>query len=322
MFFEIDTTTVDRRDRPDFVQEALGGTLIPIDMYWPEGPGGATARGYVASAGDVTICSGRTTAWRVERTPRLARASDLEPSVFVNVQRSGSSLVVQHGREVIGRPGSLVMYDAASAYTMLNETGVSGDFFKIPHLALALPKDMIRDACAVDLSPNHPVTGLTNNYLRRLAADPALFSTTNADLTARPTIELIRAVILTHLHADGTLAADANAATLQVRILEYARQHLHDPDLSARQIAAAHYISVRHLYTVLAESEISLADWIRTRRLEGCRQALLRLPATTTVAAIARQHGFTDMSSFSRAFRTAFGVTPNEWRHRRAHIQS
>jgi hypothetical protein len=37
---------------------------------------------------------GRTSAFRVERTPALARDA-LEPSIFVNVQVTGSSVVVQ-----------------------------------------------------------------------------------------------------------------------------------------------------------------------------------------------------------------------------------
>jgi AraC-like DNA-binding protein len=96
--------------------------------------------------------------------------------------------------------------------------------------------------------------------------------------------------------------------------LEYARKRLNDPELCAEQIAAAHYVSVRHLYRVLAEGGISLADWIRTRRLEACRQELARSPSASGIAAVARKHGFSDMSSFSRGFRAEYGLSPREWR--------
>jgi AraC-like DNA-binding protein len=205
-----------------------------------------------------------------------------------------------------------VIYDSTAPYTLLNETGMTGEFFRIPHSALAMPHNMIREACAVSLSPGHPLTSLTNDYLRRLAADPEILTVPNGDLVGHPSIELVRAVIATHLRAV-KFAADPLAATLQLRILEYARNHLSDPQLCAEQIAAAHYISVRHLYKVLAESGISLADWIRTRRLEACRQELERT-SSTTVATIARRHGFSNMSSFSRAFRAEYGLSPREWR--------
>jgi AraC-like DNA-binding protein len=156
------------------------------------------------------------------------------------------------------------------------------------------------------------------SVLRRLAADPALLTAPKADLVGYPSIELVRAVIATHLKAD-ELAAKPLAATLQLRILEYARNHLNEPDLCAERIAFAHYISERHLCRVLAESGISLADWIRTHRLEACRQVLAKTTTTTTIAAIARRHGFTDMSSFSRAFRAEYGLSPSEWRDLCAH---
>ncbi|GGM91506.1 helix-turn-helix transcriptional regulator [Streptomyces fuscichromogenes] len=135
-----------------------------------------------------------------------------------------------------------------------------------------------------------------------------------ADLIGHPSIELIRAVVATHLRADES-AAEPLAATLPMRILEYARRHLNDPALSAERIAAAHHISVRHLCTVLAGSGIGLANWIRTRRLEACRQALAA-DATVAIGAVARRHGFSDPSSFSRAFRAEYGMSPTEWRRR------
>jgi AraC-like DNA-binding protein len=312
--FILNSTEVDERDRQEFVHTALGMTMVPIDLYWPKLHDGVKARGVITDVGDLTVCTGQTTAYRVERTPRLARDA-MEPSIFVNLQHFGSGMVVQHDREAVGHPGDLVMYDSTAPYTLLNETGMTGDFFRIPHSALALPHDMIRDACAVNLSPGHPITSLTHDYLRRLAADPALSRAANADLVGRPTIELIRAVIITHLRAD-EYAAEPMAATQQLRILEYARAHLSDPDLSAEQIAEANFMSVRHLYKVLSRSGISLAEWIRTRRLEACRKDLTDAPHTTTISTIARRHGFTDMSSFSRSFRAEYGVTPSEWRDR------
>jgi AraC-like DNA-binding protein len=311
MPFVLNTSVVEEVDRAEFVHEALAMTMVPVELYWPHERPGVAAHGVITELGDLTVCSGRTSAFKVERTQTLARDA-LEPSIFVNVQLTGSSMVVQGGREAVLHPGGLVIYDSTAPYALLNDSGMTGEFFRIPHSALAMPHNMIREACAVSLSPGHPLTSLTNDYLRRLAADPEILTIPNGDLVGHPSIELVRAVIATHLRAV-KFAADPLAATVQLRILEYARNHLSDPQLCAEQIAAAHYISVRHLYKVLAESGISLADWIRTRRLEACRQELERT-SSTTVATIARRHGFSNMSSFSRAFRAEYGLSPREWR--------
>jgi transcriptional regulator GlxA family with amidase domain len=310
--FVLNTDVVAATDRAEFVHEALGATMVPIELHWIGDRPGATAHGVITDFGDLTVCSGQTTAFRVERTPSLAR-DDMEPSIFVNLQLSGTSMVVQHGREAILRPGSLVVYDSTAPYTLLNDTGMTGEFFRIPHAALAIPHNAIRQICAVPLSPQHPLTSLTYDYLRRLAADPALIAAAPyLESVGHPSVELVRAVIATHLRHDGA-TADLLGSTLTLRILEFARGHLADPDLSAEMIAAAHYISVRHLYKVMAAANVSLSEWVRTHRLEACRHDLTR-NADQKIATIARRHGFTDMSSFSRAFRTEYGVSPKDWR--------
>jgi hypothetical protein len=62
----------------------------------------------------------------------------------------------------------------------------------------------------------------TSAYFRRLALRPDLFTVPGADALSQPSIELMRAVITTHLDA-AELGKDPLKATLPLRILEYAR---------------------------------------------------------------------------------------------------
>lgn len=77
----------------------------------------------------------------MERTPALARDA-LEPSIFVNVQVTGSSVVVQGDQEAVLQPGGLVICDSTAPYTLLNDSGMAGEFFRIPRSALALPHNV------------------------------------------------------------------------------------------------------------------------------------------------------------------------------------
>jgi len=192
--------------------------------------------------------------------------------------------------------------------------GIRG-VFRIPLDRLALPHDAIRRVSALTLGPGHPVTDVAATYFRRLASRPDLFAVPGAEALSEPSIELMRAVITTHLDA-AELGKDALKATLPLRILEYARAHLHDPHLDAAQVAAAHHISERHLYNILGASGITLADWIRKQRLERCRNDIAASAFhATPIASIARGWGFTDPSSFTRMFKNAYGMSPREWRH-------
>jgi AraC-like DNA-binding protein len=249
---------------------------------------------------------------KVHRTAAQTH-DDFTPSIFMGLQMTGSCVVVQHGREAIVRRGDLVIYDSTSPFLISDVDGIRQHKFRIPLDRLALPADVIRRVCAVSLSPGHPITDLAATYLHRLALRPGMFDRPGGDLVSQPSIELLRAVITTHLDAV-ELGKESLHATLVVRIMEYVRTHLREPDLSAGRIAAEHHISVRQLYRILADEGISLGDWIRARRLEECRKDLASTGAGDPVFAVARRWGFTDPSSFARMFRATFGMSPREWR--------
>ena len=60
---------------------------------------------------------------------------------------------------------------------------------------------------------------------------------------------------------------------------------------------------------------LTVARWIRQRRLERCRHDLADPElASQPVAAIAARWGYSSASDFSRAFRAAHGLPPAEYR--------
>ena len=64
MSFVLNTDAVDEADRAEFVHEALAATMVPIELHWLPKATGAAARGVITNLGDLTICSGRTSALR------------------------------------------------------------------------------------------------------------------------------------------------------------------------------------------------------------------------------------------------------------------
>ena len=309
----LDTRHFAATDRADVVRETIADAVVHVDIDFPQDRGPASVYGSIADIGQVRVCSVRSNATKVERTPRLARDS-MEPRIFLAVQMAGSSLIVQNGREAVLRAGDLAFSESTSPYTLLDDEGIRQHFFSIPMNALALPHDAVRELAAVTLSPGHPVADLASTYFNRLAGRPDIFTQPGSDAVGRPSIELVRALITTHLDASA-LSKEPLHATLQLRIVEYMRAHLSDPQLTAAKVAAAHHISVRHLYNVLGEGGISVGDWIRNRRLEECRDALSSSQGRQeTINQIAHHWGFRDSSSFGRSFRTAFGMSPSEWR--------
>lgn len=93
--------------------------------------------------------------------------------------------------------------------------------------------------------------------------------------------------------------------------------HLADADLSPVAIAAAHHISVRYLHHLFQRDRRTVGGHVRRRRLERCR-ADLADPALAGrgVGQVGRRWGFRDPAVFSRAFKSAYGVTPGAYRRR------
>ncbi|MFI0452706.1 helix-turn-helix domain-containing protein [Actinomadura sp. 6N118] len=78
-------------------------------------------------------------------------------------------------------------------------------------------------------------------------------------------------------------------------------------------VAAAHHISVRLLHKLFTDQEMTVADFIRHRRLERCRQDL-RDPTLRNrpISSIGARHGLVNPAHFSRLFRDAYGVPFHE----------
>ncbi|MEW2574366.1 helix-turn-helix domain-containing protein [Streptomyces sp. NPDC047070] len=309
----LDTASMPPQDREEVVRHAVWESVVAVDIDHPVPAEDISVRIGLGTFGPLRVLSARATAVTVRRTEQLAR-EDEEPLVFLGLQMTGTSLVVQNGRECLLGPGDFAVYESVAPYTLLFDEGVDHHFFRLPRAALALPERLLRDVTAVTLGPGNPVARLASTYFSRLAADDTLRQGAHADAVVEPSIELLRAVLASQ-HGDARRAREPLEATLSLRITHWIRAHLADPDLSAARIAAAHGISVRHLYAVLSRSGISLGDWIRALRLAECRRELAGPGGRLrTVAAIGRRWGFVDATHFSKVFKRAYGISPRAWR--------
>ncbi|WP_405617049.1 helix-turn-helix domain-containing protein [Streptomyces sp. NBC_01511] len=309
----LDTAFMPPQDREEALRDAMRESMVAVDIDHRYRAEDISVRMGLGTVGPLRVGSARATAVTVRRTARLAR-EDEEPAVFVGLQVTGTSLVVQNGRQCLLEPGTFAVYESTVPYTLLFDEGVDQHFFRFPRAALALPERLLRDIAAVPLGSDNPIARLAFSYFSQLAVSEEMHQGVHAAAVVEPSVELLRAV-LTSQHGDADLARGPAEATLGLRITRYIRAHLADPDLSAARIAAAHDISVRHLYAVLSRSGISLGDWIRTHRLAECRRELAGVNGRLrTIAAVGRNWGFADATHFSKVFKQAYGISPRAWR--------
>jgi AraC-like DNA-binding protein len=98
-------------------------------------------------------------------------------------------------------------------------------------------------------------------------------------------------------------------------LAEWLDEHLADEDLSAKSLAAHHYLSPRYVRKLFAERATTVTAYIRQRRLERIRDDLMQpWCANLPVSVIAARWGIKDPSVFSRAFTRQFGQGPQRFR--------
>jgi len=96
----------------------------------------------------------------------------------------------------------------------------------------------------------------------------------------------------------------------------YIAEHLSDTKLSVERIADAIGLSSGHLQEIFRDnSGHTIADYVRQQRLAMCRRDLADASlGRDSITSIAFRWGFSESSSFSRAFRNAFQMTPRQYR--------
>ncbi len=96
-------------------------------------------------------------------------------------------------------------------------------------------------------------------------------------------------------------------------MMDYVRNHLHDPRLSVDDVAEHVNISVNYARQLFkAHYQLSLSDYITDQRIKYA----IHLLTTTdwTVAEITEQSGFQTKSTFFSLFKRATGMTPGQYR--------
>lgn len=98
---------------------------------------------------------------------------------------------------------------------------------------------------------------------------------------------------------------------LYLNLCDYINNHL-DEDLSLETLAAFFYVSKYHISHVFKENMgISLHQYILKKRLQASKNGIL---SGTPFSQIIYQYGFHDYTSFYRAFKKEFGLSPTEFK--------
>lgn len=300
---QVSTETVDEQDRFDFWRTCFLGAELdrPADHAGRPFKGRLAFGGRVESAIFQDMRNSALTSHFGRRESGLVLLGFVREGV-VNVRYGDDR------REIFDRSSSLVLFDCDRRLT-----AYSSD---ISMCCLSLPREAVMSALGRDRSTSLapvmrlPETGLAAIW-RALMEE---LSRSGAGLNHAGSVAAVQAasaLAFTVLsgkatQAKGSLADDAlyEAACRAIRLTA------DDPKLGAGRLAAQLGCSRSRLYRIFAERGKPIVAHVRDVRLERARE-LLAGEGKVPVALVALQCGYGDPSSFGKAFRRRYDISPS-----------
>jgi AraC-like DNA-binding protein len=262
--------------------------------------------------GDFHVSTVSSAAQTVRRTRDAIRKSSND-HFLLSLQTSGNGILFQDDRVAILRPGDFALYDSTRPYQLQFDD-------KFGQIVLQLPRQTVNERLMrADLLTAKRVDGrsgvglLTSNFIRQLHEQIEAIDEMSSGRLKASAVDLLATALAEQ--SGGQANCSEGHAILRRRVCSYIDMHLSDHDLTCEKIAARHFISERQLRRIFEGSELSLSEWIWSRRLEQAKRDLADpLKAPLSVTAIAYDVGYKDSAHFSRAFKARFGISPRNWR--------
>ena len=165
--------------------------------------------------------------------------------------------------------------------------------------------------CPVDVKDG--LGSFAKSMMRSALGQGECLNARGAKVFSQSLLSFLSEVIDSRLSAEQSASTRGRRKILQ-RAQAYIEEHLDDDELSPQAIAQGVGISTRYLSEIFAAEGCSPMRWVRNRRLELCRMELeKRRGGHQLVSEVAYSMGFTNVSSFNRAFKAHFGHAPREF---------
>jgi AraC-like DNA-binding protein len=229
---------------------------------------------------------------------------------FVNLQLDGVGRYTQRGHVQICSPGDLAIVDTTEPFEIANCRNFSLFCFAVPRQLLP---SVVAERPRLRLSATEAGRALSRTLAGH--AELCLRSELNSGISAfgaQHVVDLIS-------HAPGILKERplerAGRSVLLSMMLDYIDRHVDEPELGADRLALKFHCSQRYVHKLFSTTGRSVGEHVNGRRILVCTRNLLdHAHQRATVAEIAFNAGFRDISHFNRLFKRSTGLAPREFR--------
>lgn len=255
---------------------------------------------------------GPVTLSRIQSSPieyERFKAEDDGHHFFITLTLCQEAYLLQDGRESRQGQGDIVIFDSAKPYLYQFPQGDNQVVLSVSRDTMLrhLPNAPILSS--LTLKGSSPIGNLSRSMLLEAWSAGHLAE----DVGERISKALLD-IIATGFDTEFALLARQESShhfKQLSRIKSYILKHLDSAELSIEQIAHDNFVSPRTLNRLFASEGTTTHRWLWEQRIAACRDALLR-SGPKRISEIALSMGFKNLSHFSRSFRQAYGVSPQE----------
>ena len=185
-------------------------------------------------------------------------------------------------------------------------------------LCFAMPREFVdqrlvraEDLCARAVPVQRGIGHLVRSSLLTLQQDGDAMTDDEFCHAAR----LVGDLVLMMVGGQGDLMSGARSVRTSnlARVKRVIRERLSDCDLRPADVADACGISLSYMHNLFRDDGRTAWEYLKTERLQLARHMLQSTSSRArTVTDVALECGFSNMSQFSTAFRSAFGIPPRD----------
>ncbi|GAB2930269.1 helix-turn-helix domain-containing protein [Micromonospora polyrhachis] len=294
-------------------QEAVDGGILPAVMR-TEHTDNFQASARMVDLGDIQVSALGFTPLNSYRSPKLIRRHDPGQVITWLSLSDGLGFDLANGDSSLIDEGKAMIYNSWQPFRFLARNPVRGLLIQMPVELLPMPK-AATSLFGAALPSQEGLGPLFARYLVELVRHADRYRSTDLPRLSTIAVDLLTAFLHSEHLDDFRSLEETRQRVLRLRIDDFIERRIRNPDLSPQMVALAHGISVRALHRMFENENLTVARWIRHRRLERCRHDLADpLLAHRTLQRIASEWGFTDPAHFSRVFRNAYGISPKDYR--------
>lgn len=291
-------------ERFDYWQDVVGSNFVP------------TANRQLSDDcfdGSLTsISKGAVSFSRIRSLPiqyTRERRDDEIDQFFISLSFCAEAYVQQSDRLSRQAPGDIILFDSARPFTCTFPQGDDQIVLGVPRALVLQHIPEVERYLNRTLESHTPLGSLARTLL---------METWQSQATSSAISERLNGALLDVLSGAYEAAFGSKGPATELRreqqvdrVKRYLLANLERTDLTVDSIAAATHLSTRTLSRIFAAEDSTVMRWLWQQRLTACHAALVS-GRFQQVSVAALSFGFSNLSHFSKAFKQAYGIAPQQ----------